>query len=72
MDHSVSSKHLLEKYWKVISRTIDEDGLIQTKYIHINIVETELFTKITINLLYEEHFELRYYVILLDIVVEND
>ena len=34
-----------------------KDGLNQTRYQVVGRIETELFTKITVNLLYEEHLD---------------
>ena len=43
------------KLLKQVKVRMNEDGLKQTKYQVADILETELFTKITVNLLYDEH-----------------
>ena len=50
----VKSKDRFELLKHVEAR-MNEDGLKQTKYQVVGRIETELFTKITVSLLYDEH-----------------
>ena len=40
---------------KQVKARMNKDGLKQTRYQVVGRIETELFTKITVSLLYEEH-----------------
>ena len=50
----VLSKNRLELL-KHIDARMKDDGLLQTKYKLTKKIETELFTKLVVNLLYDDH-----------------